>query len=85
MGHTIIKLKVEKELIEQAEKIYQDLGMDLSTAITLFLKQSVNDRSMPFKPNLNNLENIQARFEAEHGQTEKFNSVDELWTDLNED
>jgi len=85
MSDSRINVRVDKELKEEADKIYKEMGMNLSTAITVFLKQSVNDQSMPFKPNLNNSTNIQARYEAENGQTEKFNSVDEWWTDLNED
>ncbi|WP_343757141.1 type II toxin-antitoxin system RelB/DinJ family antitoxin, partial [Alkalibacterium iburiense] len=77
--------RVDKDLKEEADKVYKEMGMNLSTAITVFLRQSVNDQSMPFKPNLKEKLNEQARYEVEHGQTEVFHSVDEWWTDLNED
>ena len=85
MSDSRINIRVDKDLKEEADKVYNKMGMNLSTAITVFLKQSVNDQSMPFKPNLNEKLNEQARYEVEHGQTEVFHSVDEWWTDLNED
>lgn len=85
MSDSRLSVLIDKELKEEADKVYKEMGMNLATAITVFLKQSVNNQSMPFKPNLNKMENMQARYEAEHGQTEKFNNVEDLWTDLNED
>lgn len=85
MGNTRINIRVDEDLKKEADKVYQDMGMNLSTAINVFLKQSVNEQSMPFKPNLNERINAQARYEAEQGETEKFDSVSEWWTRLNED
>lgn len=65
MNDSRINMRVDKDLKEEADKVYKEMGMNLSTAITVFLKQSVNDQSMPFKPNLNNSANILARYEVE--------------------
>ncbi|SDK70460.1 type II toxin-antitoxin system RelB/DinJ family antitoxin [Alkalibacterium thalassium] len=85
MSESRINVRIDKELKEEADKVYKEMGMNLSTAITVFLKQSVNDQSMPFKPNLNNAANIQARKEVESGETEQFDNVEDWWMDLNED
>lgn len=45
---TRIQIRLETNLKNQAEKVYAQLGMDLTTAIRLFLKQSVIQNGLPF-------------------------------------
>ena len=61
--------------------IYKNLGMNLSTALTVFLRQSIADNGMPFKPTLggiNSPESVQARRETENGDLLYASSVEEL-------
>ena len=44
----IIQLRVDDELKQEATNIYEKLGIDLSTAIRMFLKRSVMDNGIPF-------------------------------------
>ena len=41
--------RVEPELKEQAEAVLQEIGLPMSNAITLFLKQVVLRRGLPFR------------------------------------
>ena len=43
--NALIQFRVDKELKNEADK---ELGLDLGTAIKLFLKQSVNKQAIPF-------------------------------------
>lgn len=43
-----IAVKVDDELKKEATAIFNELGLDMSTAVKLFLKQSVLTRSIPF-------------------------------------
>ena len=45
---TMIAIRVDGKLKEEATKLYKDLGLDMPTAIKMFLKQSVLTRSIPF-------------------------------------
>lgn len=45
---TMIAIRVDEKLKEEATKLYKDLGLDMPTAIKMFLKQSVLTRSIPF-------------------------------------
>lgn len=45
-----VKAMVDPELKRQATELYGEIGMSLSTAINVFLRQSVLDGCMPFKP-----------------------------------
>lgn len=40
--NALIQFRVDKELKNEADKLFKELGLDLGTAIKLFLKQSVN-------------------------------------------
>lgn len=43
-----IAVRVDDELKKEATAIFNELGLDMSTAVKLFLKQSVLRRSIPF-------------------------------------
>ena len=44
----VLQIRVEDELKNQAGAIYNELGMDLSTAVRMFLKRSVLVGGIPF-------------------------------------
>jgi len=41
-------LSLDADLKKAAQELYLDLGMDLSTAFTIFLKQSLRVQGIPF-------------------------------------
>ena len=47
-----IAVRVDDELKKEATAIFNELGLDMSTAVKLFLKQSVLTRSIPFEVKL---------------------------------
>ncbi|NBD73625.1 type II toxin-antitoxin system RelB/DinJ family antitoxin [Patescibacteria group bacterium] len=49
--HTILNVKTDKKLKEEAKKVSQELGVPLSTVINAFLKQFVRDREVTFSAN----------------------------------
>ena len=58
---------MDPELKEKAIKLFSNFGLDLSTAITLFLSQSVREEKIPFEIRMNipNQETIEALKEKE--------------------
>ncbi|EGL88284.1 addiction module antitoxin, RelB/DinJ family [Streptococcus infantis SK1076] len=44
-----IAVRVDEQLKKEATALFNELGLDMSTAVKLFLKQSVLTRSIPFK------------------------------------
>lgn len=85
-----VSFRIDSELKNQADKLFNNLGMNLTTAFNIFLRQSVREGRIPFEITMNspNAETISAMREAEriaNDPTVKgFNSVDELMADLNE-
>ncbi|MGT2739286.1 type II toxin-antitoxin system RelB/DinJ family antitoxin [Streptococcus pantholopis] len=45
---TTITFKVDDEMKKEATELYKSMGLDLSSALRLFLKQSLVTRSIPF-------------------------------------
>jgi len=47
-----LQIRIDEELKNQAQQVAGSLGMDLTTAVRVFLKQMVNDQALPFRPQL---------------------------------
>lgn len=48
MSTTNINVRVDSELKQSAETLFADLGLNMSTAITMFLKSAVSHDGIPF-------------------------------------
>jgi len=62
---TNINIRMDRELKEQAEVVLSELGMNMTTAFNIFLRQAVRQRKIPFEISLNqpNTTDINARNE----------------------
>lgn len=49
---TNLQIRIDADLKAEAQSIANALGMDLTTAVKIFLRQMVADRALPFKPSL---------------------------------
>ena len=48
----VLQVRVDDDLKNQASAIYSELGIDLSTAIRMFLKRTVLEKGIPFDTKL---------------------------------
>lgn len=48
MARTSTNISLDPQLKHDSQELFADLGLDLSTAITLFLKQSLRVQGLPF-------------------------------------
>lgn len=48
MANGLLQLRIDDNLRQEAAEIYAQLGLDLSTAIRMFLTRSVQVRGIPF-------------------------------------
>jgi DNA-damage-inducible protein J len=48
MSKVSTNISLDSELKKASQELYADLGMDLSTAVTIFLKQSLRVQGIPF-------------------------------------
>ena len=49
MATTNINVRVDAELKKSAEDLFKDLGLNMSTAITMFLRSAVSHDGIPFE------------------------------------
>lgn len=48
MATSVLQTRVDTELKSEAESLFESLGLDITTAIRLFLRQSINQQRIPF-------------------------------------
>lgn len=48
----VLQVRVDDELKNQAVAVFDDLGLDISTAIRMFLKKSIQEKGLPFEATL---------------------------------
>ena len=67
MASTNFGVRMDSEIKKQCEALYGELGMNLTTAINVFLRQSLRAGGFPFEVRLDqpNKETIAAMLEAE--------------------
>lgn len=49
MTTTNINVRIDSDLKQEAEALFNDLGLTMSAAITMFLKSAVNHDGIPFE------------------------------------
>mgnify|MGYP001614678658 CR=1 FL=1 len=62
--NTTVNVRVEKEIKAKATKTLSGLGLDMSTAVKMFLYQVVAEQGIPFVPTKNPVA-IRARWDAQ--------------------
>ena len=89
METTSLNVRVDRQVKKTAESICESLGMNLSTAINIFLRQLINHDGLPFEvvnPRYNE-ETIAAFREAEdiiagRVKTKSYASAEEFFADM---
>jgi DNA-damage-inducible protein J len=44
-----INIRIDSDLKKKAEKLFKEMGMNMSTAFTIFIHQAVRQRKIPFE------------------------------------
>lgn len=85
---TNISIRMDSDLKAQADTFFGELGMNLSTAFNIFVRQSLREGRIPFEISLDkpNRETVAAMMEAERIAKDPFvkgyTDLDELFADL---
>ena len=45
---TNLNIRTDKEIKAAAERIFEELGMNMTTAVNIFLRQSIRENGIPF-------------------------------------
>ena len=85
---TNISIRMDTDLKAQADALFNELGMNLTTAFNIFVRQSLREGKIPFEISLNqpNRETLAALMEAERiakdPNVKGYTDLDELFADL---
>ena len=60
-------VKLEKDIKNEAKKIFRELGLTMGDAFNLFLHQVILNRGLPFEVKIPNEETLQAMRDAKSG------------------
>lgn len=82
-------IKIDQDLKQESQALFESFGLSLSAAINMFLRQSVREQAIPFRignpaPNSETLKAIEDARKG-IGLSRGFTSVAELMEDLNAD
>ena len=85
---TNISIRMDAELKTQADALFNELGMNITTAFTIFVRQALREGRIPFDISLNqpNRETLAALLEAERISKDPYvkgyTDLDELFSEL---
>lgn len=89
---SVINVNVPSDVKEEANELFNNLGLNMSTAINMFLKKAISERGIPFevKEKTPSKKLAHALKELEYMEShpdeyESFHSVQDLIEDINKD
>ena len=90
MKTAVIQTRIDNELKKSAEVVLSSIGLDMTSAIRLFLTQVVNQEKLPFravakpKYNAETMAAIQETLDIESGKipAKRYDSVEEMMNDI---
>lgn len=65
MEATNLNIRTDKSVKDAAEKIFNELGINMTTAVNIFLRQTIRTNGIPFELTLNTPNEVTARAIAE--------------------
>ena len=85
MPKTSMSIRLDSEVKEQAQQVFNHLGMDMTTAINIFLRQAIQYQGLPFDVRLDEnrkLLQVLTDLNQNRNMSQSFDSVSDLMEDL---
>lgn len=83
-----VSFRIDTEIKNQADKLFAELGLNMTTAFNIFLRQSIRERCIPFDITLNtpNPVTVAALLEAEqiagNPNAKRYSDIEEALREL---
>ncbi|CDC58325.1 dNA-damage-inducible protein J [Ligilactobacillus ruminis CAG:367] len=84
MSTTNLNIRTDKDVKEKAEKIFNELGLNMTSAVNIFLRTAIRERGIPFElkldvPNETTIAAIEeGRKMASNPSSTRYSNIDEL-------
>ena len=85
MSKTSMSIRLDSEVKEQAQQVFNHLGIDMTTAINIFLRQAIQYQGLPFNVRLDEnrkLLQVLTDLDQNRNMSQSFESVSDLMEDL---
>ena len=85
MSKTSMSIRLDSEVKEQAQQVFSNLGMDMTTAINIFLRPAIQYQGLPFDVRLDEnrkLLEVLTDLDQNRNMSQSFESVSDLMEDL---
>ena len=84
MSTTNLNIRTDKDVKEKAEKIFNELGLNMTSAVNIFLRTAIRERGIPFElkldvPNETTIAVIEeGRKMSSDPSSPRYSNIDEL-------
>ena len=78
-----LNIRTDKEVKQAAEKLFEALGINMSTAVNMFLRQAIRENGIPFELKLNT-PNSTTALAVEEGRSIAYDKTVKGYTDMDE-
>lgn len=83
-----IQIRVEEKMKRDAQKVFEKLGLDLTSGVKMYLAQVIRSKGIPFQPLTENGMTYaqeariirETEYAEKHGK--RYKNADEIWADL---
>ncbi len=82
MSTTMVHIRVDQRLKNQATKSLAAMGISLSDAVRMLLVRVATEKALPFEVKVPNPTTVKAMRAADRGEGKRYKSVDALLDDL---
>ena len=82
MNSINVTIRVDKDVKKQAEVLFHDLGLNLSSAINMYRHQAIADQGIAFKPAKKQEMKYASRSELMKAAEEAYNEHSKLYKEL---
>ncbi len=80
---TNLNIRIDKTVKETSEKVFEDLGLNMTTAINMFLRQVIRVNGIPFEikgntPNNETIQAIEESIELANDSSKGYTNIEDL-------
>lgn len=80
---TNLNIRIDRNIKETSEKVFEDLGLNMTTAINMFLRQVIRVNGIPFEikgttPNKETTEAIEESIRLANDNSKGYSSIEDL-------
>ena len=81
---TVVRARIDSDIKARASEVIEALGLSVSDVIRMVLLRVAEEKRLPFRVQVPNLTTVEAMRELEHGRGTRFDSAEQLFSDLDD-